>query len=139
MSDASEAAAARARELSEKIGQARPMRRGSLSERYVKCSKPGCPCGERSEARHGPYFSWTRKIDGRTHSRFLTPEQAALVRRQIEAGHAFRDDIEALWDVCEQWADRELDGGETDAGERAEKRGSKRSSKQRSPPKSTPS
>jgi Family of unknown function (DUF6788) len=130
--------AVRARQLSDRIAQAGPMRRGSLSERYVKCSKPGCPCGERREARHGPYFSWTRKIDGRTHSKFLTPEQAAIVRRQIEAGHAFRDDIEALWRACEQWADSEL--GDPKVGEEgAEKRGSKRSSKPRSPPKSTPS
>jgi hypothetical protein len=138
MTEAPEAAAIRARELSEKIGQARPMRRGSLSERYVKCSKPGCPCSERAESRHGPYFSWTRKIDGRTHSRFLTPEQAAVVQRQIDAGHAFRADIEALWEVCEQWADRELDG-EANAVESAEKKGSRRSSMRRSPAKSTPS
>src|ERR1700680_357361 len=89
----------RIRDLATQLAQAKPMRRGSLSERYVKCSKPGCPCSERPEARHGPYFSWTRKIDGRTRSKFLTPEQAATVRRQIEAGHAFRDDIEALWEV----------------------------------------
>jgi hypothetical protein len=138
MAEASDAAA-RARQLSDRIAQARPMRRGSLSERYVKCSKPGCPCGERPEARHGPYFSWTRKIDGRTRSKFLTPEQAALVRRQIEAGHAFRNDIEALWEVCEQWADTELGGRESKDGEGAEKRGSRRTSKPRSPPKSTPS
>jgi len=138
MDEASDAAA-RARQLSDRIAQAVPMRRGSLSERYVKCSKPGCPCGERPEARHGPYFSWTRKIDGRTHSRFLTPEQAAIVRRQIEAGHAFRDDIEALWQVCEHWADTELGGLATEDEQGAEKKGSKRTSKPRLPPKSTPS
>ncbi|HVT15764.1 MAG TPA: DUF6788 family protein, partial [Thermoanaerobaculia bacterium] len=132
-------ATSRARQISDRIAQPRPMRRGSLSERYVKCSKPGCPCAERAEARHGPYFSWTRKIGGRTHSRFLTPEQAALVRRQIEAGHAFRNDIEALWEVCEQWADSELRGGEIEPTEEAEKGGSKHSSKRRSPPKSRPS
>jgi len=132
-------AAVRARQLSDRIAQARPMRRGSLSERYVKCSKPGCHCAERPDARHGPYFSWTRKIDGRTHSKFLTREQAAIVQRQIEAGHAFRDDIEALWEVCEHWADSELGGREIVDETGAEKRGSKRISKPRLPPKSTPS
>lgn len=138
MDEASDAAT-RARQLSHRIAQARPMRRGSLSERYVKCSKPGCACAERQEARHGPYFSWTRKIDGRTHSRLLTPEQAALVRRQIEAAHGFREDIEVFWEVCERWADRELGGRDSDEQEEAEKKGSQRISKPRSPRKSTPS
>jgi|ERR1700674_438607 len=132
-------AADRARQISDRVAQPRPMRRGSVSERYVKCSKPGCPCAESAEARHGPYFSWTRKIAGRTHSRFLTPEQAEKVRQQIAAGHAFRADIENLWEVCEQWADAELDGGETEASSGVEKRGSARNSKRRSAPKSSAS
>src|SRR6267378_4379069 len=33
----------RIRDLATQLAQAKPMRRGSLSERYVKCSKPGCP------------------------------------------------------------------------------------------------
>jgi hypothetical protein len=60
------------------------MRRGSLSERTVKCGKPGCRCGEDPDARHGPYFSLTRAVKGKTRSRFLISEQAALVRQQIE-------------------------------------------------------
>ncbi len=84
------------------------MRRGSLSERTVKCSKPGCRCGEDSGARHGPYFSLTRKIDGKTRSRLLTAEQAALARRQIAAGHEFRAILEIFWDACETWANDQL-------------------------------
>ncbi len=38
----------------------KPMRRGALSERYVKCSKKGCACAESPDARHGPYYSLTR-------------------------------------------------------------------------------
>ena len=66
------------------------MRRGSLSERYVKCSKPGCACAERPAARHGPYYSLTRTVGGRTQSRFVPAEQADLVREQIAAGQQFR-------------------------------------------------
>jgi hypothetical protein len=66
---------------------AEPMHRGSLSERTVKCGKPGCPCGEDTDARHGPYFSLTRAVKVKTQSRFLSSEQAALVRQRIEAGH----------------------------------------------------
>jgi hypothetical protein len=130
--------AERARAISAPLAQPKPMRRGSITERYVKCSKPGCACADRAEARHGPYYSWTRKIDGRTQSRFLTRQQAELVRAQITAGQDFRKALEALWEVCEAWADDELKGVEVAAPE-AEKGGSTRSSKRRSTRRSKPS
>ena len=46
---------------------------------------------------------------GKTRSRYLSAEQAALARQQIEAGQAFRDQIEAYWRACEQWADMRLE------------------------------
>jgi hypothetical protein len=107
------------------------MRRGSLSERMVKCSKPGCSCAENPDARHGPYFSLTRAVQGKTRSRFLTPEQAALVRQQIEAGHEFRAKLDTLWEGCEAWADSQLQGFLTASIAEAEKGGSKRTSKTR--------
>jgi hypothetical protein len=85
------------------------MRRGSLSERYVKCGKFGCPCAAQPEARHGPYYSLTRAVAGRTQSRFLAAEEAALVRRQVAAGRQFRQQVEAYWAACERWADAQLD------------------------------
>jgi hypothetical protein len=130
--------AERARVVSAPLAEPKPMRRGSVSERYVKCSKPGCPCAERPEARHGPYYSWTRKIDGRTQSRFLTREQADLVRGQIAAGQSFRQALETVWEVCEAWADVELQDATATAQE-AEKGGSMRKSKRRSDKKSRPS
>jgi hypothetical protein len=124
------------RHLAAELAEAKPMRRGSLSERMVKCSKPGCPCADNPEARHGPYFSLTRAVEGKTHSRFLTPEQAALARRQIDAGHQFRAKIEALWQGCEAWADSQLQGSTAASMAKAEKGGSKRTSKRRSSRKS---
>jgi hypothetical protein len=115
------------------------MRRGSLSGRTIKCSKPGCACAQDPKARHGPYFSLTRSIKGKTHSRFLTQEQAALARQQIENGHEFRTKVEAYWEDCEAWADRQLEGPATASSGEAEKRGSKPTSKTKSPRKSKPS
>ena len=63
------------------------MRRGSVSERTLKCGKAGCPCQEDPKARHGPYYSLTRPLAGKTHSRYLSSEQAELARQQIEQGH----------------------------------------------------
>ena|ERR1035441_2739335 len=127
---------AQLRQLAAQLAEAKPMRRGSLSERMVKCGKPGCPCGEDRDARHGPYFSLTRAVQGKTHSRFLTPEQALLARQQIEAGQEFRADLEKFWEGCEAWANSQLAGAPTDSTEEAEKGGFKATSKTRSPRKS---
>ena len=111
-----------------------PLRRGSLSERFVKCGKSACPCAHDPDARHGPYFSLTRAVKSVTESRFLSPDQAALVRRQIERGHQFRGAVDAYWKRCEQAADRELNNLEAASQEAAKKRGSKRTSKPKSKP-----
>jgi hypothetical protein len=111
------------------------MRRGSLSERTVKCSKPGCACAQDPKARHGPYFSLTHAVEGKTHSRFLTAAQAELARRQIESGREFREHVDTYWDACQEWADQQLVEVPASSGE-AQKGGSKRSSRKRSPRKS---
>jgi hypothetical protein len=52
------------RELAARLCEPKAMRRGSVSERYVRCNRSGCPCGERADARHGPYFSVSRVVKG---------------------------------------------------------------------------
>ena len=128
---------ARVRDLALQLTKPKPMRRGSLSERYVKCSKPGCSCAGDPKARHGPYFSLTRGVGGRTQSRFISPTQAELVRRQVEAGQQFRRQVEAFWEACEQWADAQL--ATPAASEAAQKRGSRQPWKAKSSKRSKPS
>lgn len=126
---------AQVQSLVDQLGQPRPMRRGSVSERYVKCNKEGCPCGDQEDARHGPYYSVSRVVKGRTSSRWLDAEQAELVRQQIEAGQQFRKQVESYWQACEHWADAQLlEAASTP--EAAKKRGSRRHSRARSGPKS---
>src|SRR5215469_3504136 len=125
----------RVRQLAADLADTKPMRHGSLSERTIKCSKPGCACAQDPRARHGPYFSLTRAVGGKTRSRFLTAEQAALTRRQIESGRAFRERVDAYWDACEEWADQQLADVPASSAE-AIKGGSKRNSRRRSPRKS---
>ena len=111
-----------------------PVRRGSLSARFVKCSKASCPCAHDPKARHGPYPSYTRAVKGRTKSRFLSEEEAVIVRRQIEQGKLFRNQVEGFWKLCEQAADKELDDLKAASPEAAQKRGSERRSNRSSTP-----
>ena len=124
------ATAIRAR-LTAQLADPIPMRRGSLTERTVKCSRPGCPCKDRPEARHGPYFSLTRSVAGTTQTRLIVEAQAATVRRQIETGRQFRDATALYWGACERLADAEIEGLVAPAADRREKGGSVRRSRRR--------
>ena len=118
------------RTLAAQLATPTPLRRGSLSTRYVKCSKPGCRCAADPAARHGPYYSLTRGVGGQTRSRWLTAEQADVARGQVAAGQRFRAQVDTYWAACEAWADAQLDAPAVAPAE-AEKKGSARPSGRR--------
>jgi Family of unknown function (DUF6788) len=63
---------------------------GSLQELYTSCGNPNCRCRD-PERRHGPYWQLTWKEHGKTVTRRLPAEDAAVYqqwianRRQLEA------------------------------------------------------
>ena len=122
--------------LAEELAEPSPMRRGSVSERVMKCGQKECRCQHDPAARHGPYFSLTRTTGGKTRSRYLTAEQAALARAQLEAGQGFRKRVEAYWQACEEWGDAQLNAPEVALHGVAKKRGSKKPSTPKSSRKS---
>jgi hypothetical protein len=73
---------------------------------------------------------------GKTHSRYLSPEQAELAWQQIEQGHKFREQVEQYREACEQWADAQLERSQAASTEAAEKGGSKPTFKTKSSGKS---
>lgn len=113
------------------LAEPHPMRRGSLTTRLMRCGQRACACQRDPAARHGPYVEWSRVVGGKRVSRYLTPEQADLVRAQIATGHGFRGDLEAYWRACERWADTAL--GTDDEGDG--RGGSATPSRRRSPPR----
>jgi hypothetical protein len=129
------------RELAAELAELEPMRRGAVSKRFMKCGTPGCRCHEDPNARHGPYYILSREVDKKKHSRYLSEEQAALAKEQIEAGQKFRRKVEEFWQGSEEWADQQLEGSQsaTASSGEAEKRGSLRSSRAKSRRKSKPS
>ena len=125
------------RDLARQLAEPRSMRRGSLAVRYMKCNKPGCLCAVRPDARHGPYYSVVRVVDGKTCSRHVPAAKGDLLRQQVQAGQQFRQQVETYWQACERWADAQLDAPEATSQEVAKKRGSKRPSTRKSRPRST--
>jgi Family of unknown function (DUF6788) len=131
MDNSTPAVPVRIAQLTEAFSHPEPIRRGSLYERRMKCGQAACACQRNSKAAHGPYFTLTQKVDGKTHSRYIAPEQAPVVRRQIESGQQFRERVEAYWEACERWADEQLEAVLASAAE-AEKGGSRQTWKAKS-------
>jgi hypothetical protein len=64
---------------------------GSIVERLMRCGRPGCACKADPPVLHGPYHQWSRKIDGKTVSRYLSEEQYASYRVWFENAKRARD------------------------------------------------
>jgi len=69
---------------------------GSLVERWVRCGKPNCACASDRASRHGPYFQLSWKEKGKTVSRRLPPEHAALYRQWVANRQRLRSMIQAM-------------------------------------------
>ena len=50
---------------------------GSITFRLTRCRQPGCKCMADPAQPHGPYWQWTRKVAGKTVSRWLSADQVA--------------------------------------------------------------
>jgi hypothetical protein len=50
---------------------------GTILERRIRCGKRGCRCGADPPQLHGPYYQWTRKVNGVTETRLLSAAQLA--------------------------------------------------------------
>lgn len=56
---------------------------GSLVHRYTTCGKAGCRCQADPPQPHGPYWQWTKKVNGTTVTRRLSDEQARLLQKWV--------------------------------------------------------
>lgn len=54
--------------------------KGTVLKRMMKCGRPQCSCHRDPSKRHGPYFEWTYKANGKTVNVKLTAEAAPLYR-----------------------------------------------------------
>ena len=57
---------------------------GTLSERWKTCGKPTCRCATDATARHGPYYQWIRMRAGKPAQRYVSEQQAQILRQAID-------------------------------------------------------
>lgn len=90
----------RYRELAEQIADIGFISSGSITRRYTQCSSPGCHCHADPPQRHGPYYQWTTKIDGKTITRRLTQAEADLYKQWITNDRRLRAIIKQMRDIA---------------------------------------
>lgn len=90
----------RYRELAAQLADIGLVSAGSVTRRYTRCTSPGCKCRADPPQPHGPYWQWTRKIDGKTVTRRLTPAEATLYREWIANDRRMRHLIEQMRNVA---------------------------------------
>jgi hypothetical protein len=72
---------------------------GTVLERRIRCGKPGCRCSADPPQLHGPYYQWTRKVNGKTETRLLSAAQRARYQSWFENAKRLRrltSELEAL-------------------------------------------
>jgi len=72
---------------------------GSLVERRTRCGNTGCRCHADPAQLHGPYLTWTRKVDNKTVTRTLNTTQADALRPLLDNSRRLRElvsELEAL-------------------------------------------
>ena len=122
--------------LKREIAAVEDLRPGSLIGRFRKCGKPTCHCATRGDPGHGPSWSLTKAVGGKTVTRII-PAGPAVERTQaqIEEFRRFRRLTQELVDVSEELCEAQLDRLAT-SPEATKKKHSGASSTRRSKPKS---
>jgi hypothetical protein len=89
----------RAKEIAKEIAALGFVLPGTLAERYLACTHAGCRCHGDPPQLHGPYWYWTRKVDAKTVSKMLSPDQVADYQEWFDNRRRLRElvgELEAL-------------------------------------------
>jgi hypothetical protein len=73
---------------------------GSVTVRTGPCGKAACRCHGEPPRLHGPYISWTRKIDGKTVTRLLTDDQWADYQGWFANSKRLKELVAELEGLC---------------------------------------
>jgi hypothetical protein len=119
-------------ELRVALAELADMRPGSLVERYRVCGKPGCHCARPGARGHGPSWSLTHQVAGKTITKIIPASAVRTTYAQIAEYRRFRALMKELVDVSERLCDARLAQGRAASQEAAKKGASKKPSARRS-------
>src|SRR5579859_5369841 len=79
---------------------------GNVVTRQMRCGKSGCRCKADPPQLHGPYYQWTRKVGGKTVTRWLSPDQLARYQPWFRTARRLRELITELETLSLRIAER---------------------------------
>ena len=104
----------------------------TTTERYRKCGKPTCRCAKADAVGHGPSWSLTRAVKGKTRTKIIPSQAVESTRQQLQRAKTFRSLCQQLLEVNEKICDAKLADPGGDGTPAAKKKGSKTHSPRRS-------
>jgi len=131
-----EALAKKRNELKARINEIGDLRPGSLVERFRRCGKPTCRCAKPDAIGHGPSWSLTHAVEGKTMTKVIPSAAVEQTKKQIAEYKRFRELAQEFIDTSERLCDVRLREPEAASDEVAKKGASRSPSRKKSPPKS---
>ena len=128
--------ARRRRSIQDQLAALGELRPGSLTPRWRKCGKPSCHCAAQGDPGHGPSWSLTRTVKGRTRTRIIPVEEVERTRAQIAEYQRLRALVRELLEVSTEMCDVQLEAVKA-AKEKTSSRRSSRTSVARPRPRSS--
>ena len=98
--------------LKNELFQVGDMRPGSLVGRFRKCGKARCHCAQPASEDHGPSWSLTRAVEGKTVTKVIPPGSAVeQTKAQIAEHRRFRKLVRELIELNVRICDQKLEQG----------------------------
>jgi hypothetical protein len=118
-------------QLAASLARVDDLRPGFLTARFRKCGKPNCHCAQKDSTGHGPSYSLTHRVGGKTVTQVI-PQGPAVERAkaQIAEYRRFRNLVRELI-VSEQICSAQVRDLEGVPASRAKKKPLRRSIGQR--------
>ena len=98
---------------------------GSVVLRQMRCGKPGCACKHDPPTLHGPYIQWTRTVDGKTVTRYLTQDQLGRYQQWFDNARRLRE-IVAKLEIASLHAVEQFEAASTSTADASTPSGSRR-------------
>ena len=115
-------------QLAANLAHVDDLRPGFLTARFRKCGKLNCHCAQKDSPGHGPSFSLTHRVAGKTITQVI-PQGPAVERAkaQIAEYHRFRKLVRELIAVSEQICSAQVRDSEALPASEAKKKPLRRS------------
>jgi len=94
--------APRLQQVKAQLTQIEYFSKGTVLARMVKCGKAQCACHTQPSKRHGPYYEWTYKAQGRTVNVRLSAETAPIFQAAAKQHRKLKSILHRLQKLSRQ-------------------------------------